>query len=226
MTPVIPALRRLHRQRRRAVEAPPEALDDLPPITAEFRTDPEGFQPYSRDPRPSRDRGPPRYAGPRAPRRRPREVRRRRQRLVRPAQPRASWFATAAEKVDAGADDIPPARSGGRLGERCWSSAGARPTGRSRRGAIAQRRTRGTVGRPRPPAPPQSDCRANLGEVLGRFRHVLVPEINSGQLAMLLRARFLRDVVASEQDPGAAVQGDRDRLDGSGFVKSPWGKTR
>ena len=31
----------------------------------------------------------------------------------------------------------------------------------------------------------------NLGEVLGSFEQVLVPELNSGQLAMLLRARFL-----------------------------------
>jgi 2-oxoglutarate ferredoxin oxidoreductase subunit alpha len=31
----------------------------------------------------------------------------------------------------------------------------------------------------------------NLGEVLGRFERVLVAELNGGQLAMLLRARFL-----------------------------------
>ena len=35
---------------------------------------------------------------------------------------------------------------------------------------------------------------ANLGEVLARFDRVLVPELNLGQLAMLLRARFLKDV--------------------------------
>jgi 2-oxoglutarate/2-oxoacid ferredoxin oxidoreductase subunit alpha len=34
---------------------------------------------------------------------------------------------------------------------------------------------------------------ANLGEVLGRYRRVLVPEMNLGQLAMLLRARYLVD---------------------------------
>jgi len=32
---------------------------------------------------------------------------------------------------------------------------------------------------------------ANMGEVLGRFRRVLVPELNEGQLTMLLRARYL-----------------------------------
>ena len=35
---------------------------------------------------------------------------------------------------------------------------------------------------------------ANLGEVLRRYRRVLVPEMNLGQLSMLLRARYLVDV--------------------------------
>jgi 2-oxoglutarate ferredoxin oxidoreductase subunit alpha len=35
---------------------------------------------------------------------------------------------------------------------------------------------------------------ANTGDVLRSFERVLVPELNSGQLAMLLRARFLVDV--------------------------------
>jgi len=34
----------------------------------------------------------------------------------------------------------------------------------------------------------------NLGDVLGRYDRVLVPELNSGQLAMLVKARYLRDV--------------------------------
>jgi 2-oxoglutarate ferredoxin oxidoreductase subunit alpha len=34
---------------------------------------------------------------------------------------------------------------------------------------------------------------ANLGEVLGRYRAVLVPEMNLGQLASLLRSRYLVD---------------------------------
>ncbi len=36
---------------------------------------------------------------------------------------------------------------------------------------------------------------ANLGEVLRRYRRVLVPEMNLGQLALLLRARYLVDAV-------------------------------
>ena len=33
----------------------------------------------------------------------------------------------------------------------------------------------------------------NLGEVLGRYKQVLVPEMNMGQLVMMLRAKFLVD---------------------------------
>lgn len=36
---------------------------------------------------------------------------------------------------------------------------------------------------------------ANLGEVLARYDRVVVPEINLGQLALLLRGRFLVDVI-------------------------------
>src|SRR6185312_2681022 len=37
---------------------------------------------------------------------------------------------------------------------------------------------------------------ANLGDVLGAYDKVLVPEINLGQLALLLRGRFLTDVIS------------------------------
>ncbi|MEV6791890.1 2-oxoacid:acceptor oxidoreductase subunit alpha [Streptomyces sp. NPDC051320] len=37
---------------------------------------------------------------------------------------------------------------------------------------------------------------ANLGEVLAHYERVVVPELNLGQLAMLLRARYLTDVVS------------------------------
>ena len=36
----------------------------------------------------------------------------------------------------------------------------------------------------------------NLGEVLSRFEKVLVPEMNLGQLALLLRAKYLKDIVS------------------------------
>ncbi|MFD5477741.1 2-oxoacid:acceptor oxidoreductase subunit alpha [Streptomyces hawaiiensis] len=37
---------------------------------------------------------------------------------------------------------------------------------------------------------------ANLGEVLSRYRRVVVPELNLGQLALLLRAKYLVDAVS------------------------------
>jgi 2-oxoglutarate/2-oxoacid ferredoxin oxidoreductase subunit alpha len=37
---------------------------------------------------------------------------------------------------------------------------------------------------------------ANIAEVLGRYDKVLLPEINLGQLALLLRGRFLTDVIS------------------------------
>jgi len=35
----------------------------------------------------------------------------------------------------------------------------------------------------------------NLGDVIGRYRRVLVPELNMGQLAFVLRAKYLVDAV-------------------------------
>ncbi|MFI5254644.1 MAG: 2-oxoacid:acceptor oxidoreductase subunit alpha [Candidatus Limnocylindrales bacterium] len=42
----------------------------------------------------------------------------------------------------------------------------------------------------------------NLGDVLGRYRHVLVPEINLGQLLMLVRARYLVDAIGYDRVRG------------------------
>jgi 2-oxoglutarate ferredoxin oxidoreductase subunit alpha len=36
----------------------------------------------------------------------------------------------------------------------------------------------------------------NLGDILKRYKRVLVPELNGGQLCMLLRAKFLVDAVS------------------------------
>ena len=43
---------------------------------------------------------------------------------------------------------------------------------------------------------------ANLGEVLRAYDKVLVPEMNLGQLAMLVRARFLVDAIGYNQVRG------------------------
>ena len=42
----------------------------------------------------------------------------------------------------------------------------------------------------------------NLGEVLKRYRQVLVPELNLGQLAFLLRATYLVDTVSYNKVQG------------------------
>lgn len=36
----------------------------------------------------------------------------------------------------------------------------------------------------------------NLGEIMSRFDKILVPEMNMGQLAMLLKARYLQPVIS------------------------------
>jgi 2-oxoglutarate ferredoxin oxidoreductase subunit alpha len=42
----------------------------------------------------------------------------------------------------------------------------------------------------------------NLGEILGRFEKILVPELNLGQLCMLLRAKFLVNAIAFSKVKG------------------------
>jgi 2-oxoglutarate ferredoxin oxidoreductase subunit alpha len=43
---------------------------------------------------------------------------------------------------------------------------------------------------------------SNLGDVLGNYRRVLVPEVNLGQLLMLIRARYLIDAVGYDRVRG------------------------
>jgi 2-oxoglutarate/2-oxoacid ferredoxin oxidoreductase subunit alpha len=42
----------------------------------------------------------------------------------------------------------------------------------------------------------------NLGEILGSYRHVLIPEINLGQLALLVRGRYLVDAISYDRVRG------------------------
>jgi 2-oxoglutarate ferredoxin oxidoreductase subunit alpha len=49
---------------------------------------------------------------------------------------------------------------------------------------------------------------ANLGDVLARYRTVVVPEMNLGQLALLLRARYLVDVVSHTKVAGVPFQAE------------------
>src|SRR5699024_2057675 len=49
----------------------------------------------------------------------------------------------------------------------------------------------------------------NLGEVLGRYDRVVVPEINLGQLALLLRGRFLVDVIGYNKVRGLPFKAEQ-----------------
>jgi 2-oxoglutarate ferredoxin oxidoreductase subunit alpha len=49
---------------------------------------------------------------------------------------------------------------------------------------------------------------ANLGEVLSRYPKVLIPEINEGQLALLVRARFLVDARSFSRVQGRPIWAD------------------
>ena len=170
------------------------------------------FWPYLRDPR---DAGPPvgraRHAGPRAPHRRHREGRRHRQHLLRPGQPRP--HGPHPRRPRSTASRVDPAARGRRPRRRragCWCSAGARRTARSAppcrpgapsRASTSRRRTCATSTR----------SRRNTGEVLRRYDKVLVPEMNLGQLALLLRGEVPGRRHRLQPGPRPAVQGRRAR---------------
>ena len=60
---------------------------------------------------------------------------------------------------------------------------------------------------------------ANTEEVLRNYRHVLVPEVNLGQLSMLLRAKFLIDVKGLQQGARQALPHHRDQAGGRGAAR-------
>jgi 2-oxoglutarate ferredoxin oxidoreductase subunit alpha len=49
---------------------------------------------------------------------------------------------------------------------------------------------------------------ANTGEVLRRYEKVLLPEMNLGQLALLLRAKYLVDVIGYNKVRGLPFKAD------------------
>ncbi|HYV85522.1 MAG TPA: 2-oxoacid:acceptor oxidoreductase subunit alpha [Patescibacteria group bacterium] len=175
-------------------------VSDLPKIDVQFRTDPEGFQPYSRDPktlaRPWAVPGTPglehRIGGLEKedvtgnvsydPLNHDRMVRLR------------------AEKIARIADDIPlievMGKESGRVLVVGWGGTF---------GAIAS-----AVELLQKKGSPVSAIhlrylspfQRNLGEILKRFDKVLVPELNLGQLRTLLRARYLVDAVGLNKIQG------------------------
>ncbi|HUJ40196.1 MAG TPA: 2-oxoacid:acceptor oxidoreductase subunit alpha [Candidatus Acidoferrales bacterium] len=164
---------------------------EIPSIPVHFATDPNGFLPYKRDPktlaRP--------WAVPGTPGLEHRIGGIEKQDVVgnisyEPLN-HEKMVRTRAAKVEAIAQDIPPATvEGDAEGEILVVSWGS--TSGSIAAAVKVQRERGTkMGhvhlRHLNPLP------GNLGDVLKRFKKVLVPELNMGQLLWVLRAKYLVD---------------------------------
>jgi 2-oxoglutarate ferredoxin oxidoreductase subunit alpha len=176
-------------------------LGALAPLPVQFATDPEGFAPYSRDPATlARPWAVPGTAG----------LEHRIGGLEKadvsgnvsydPAN-HERMVVLREEKVARIADGIPDLEvhgdpEGGPLLVLGWGSTAGAITG-----AVEQARREGLpVSRAHlrhlNPFP------KNLGAVLARFERVLVPEMNRGQLAFVLRGRFLEDVVSYSKVQG------------------------
>ena len=176
-------------------------LDALAPIDPAFAV---GAEPHRRrgqrrllavHPRP-RDAGPPVGAARHCPASSTASAASRRRTAAATSPTRASttsgWSTCARTRSPASPRDIPPVEVNDESGDAqlllvSWGSTYAAVLAGREAGAGP-----GHEGGPRPPAPPQPAA-ANLGEVLGRYTQILVPEINLGQLSRVLRAEYLVD---------------------------------
>ncbi len=145
---------------------------------------------------------------------------------------------TRQAKVDRIAESLPPLEvddpSGPRQdGRRCWCSAGARRTGPI--GAACRRVRKDGLDVAQVHLRHLNPFPKDLGEILKRYDAVMIPEMNLGQLSLLIRAKYLVDVVGYNQvngmplkaaelaeaitdliahtDPGRRACRDRQRLD-------------
>jgi len=167
------------------------SVDELPEIPVHFETNPEGFLPYRRDPvtlsRP--------WAVPGTPGLEHRIGGIEKQDVTgnidyEPLN-HEHMVRLRAAKVESVANDIPPAvPEGDQSGDLliiAWGSTHGPITA----ALNAQREKGRSIGhvhlRHLNPLP------RNLGEVIKRFKKVLVPEMNMGQLLMILRAKYLVD---------------------------------
>ena len=176
-------------------------VEDLPDLRIEFRTNPEGFHPYERDPetlsRPWAIPGTPglehRIGG--------LEKENVTGNVSYDPINHESMVHLRAEKVERIARELPDLQvfgdpQGGELLVLGWGSTAGAITGAvnsARRRGIAVSRAHLRYLNPFP---------SNLGDVLARFERVLVPEMNLGQLALLLRARYLKDVITLSKVQG------------------------
>jgi 2-oxoglutarate ferredoxin oxidoreductase subunit alpha len=175
-------------------------VESLPDLRTEFRTNPEGFQPYARDvetlARPWAIPGTPglehRIGG--------LEKEDVTGNVSYDPVNHEKMIHLRAEKVARIANDIPDLEvhgdAEGELLVLGWGS-----TSGAINGAVNEARRLGlSVSRAHlrhlNPFP------KNLGDVLARFRHVLIPEMNLGQLALLVRARYLKDIISLSKVQG------------------------
>jgi len=170
-------------------------VEDLPDLRTEFRTDPVGFHPYERDPetlsRPWAIPGTPglehRIGG--------LEKEDVTGNVSYDPMNHERMIHLRAEKVARIANDIPELEvfgdpQGGELLVLGWGSTAGAITGAvnvSRRDGLPVSRAHLRYLNPFP---------KNLGEVLARFNKVLIPEMNLGQLSLLVRGRFLKDAIS------------------------------
>ncbi len=175
-------------------------VENLPDLRMEFRTDPAGFKAYERNPetlaRPWAIPGTPglehRIGGI--------EKEEGTGNVSYDAKNHERMVHIRAEKVARIADDIPAievvGEESGELLVLGWGSTSGAITGAvnvARKDGLKVSRAHLRHLNPFP---------ANLGDVLSRFDRVLVPEMNLGQLALLLRARYLKDIITYSKVQG------------------------
>jgi len=174
-------------------------VEDLAPIDVSFRTDKEGFLPYLRD----KDTLARPWAIPGTPGLEHRiggiEKADGTGNISYEPQNHENMVRLRAEKVARVAVDLPPAEAEGDdsgllvLG---WGSTYGAITGAVRRARAEGRKVAHLHLRHLNPMP------MNLGDVLSRYERILIPEMNMGQLALLIRAKYLRDVVQLDKVQG------------------------
>ncbi len=169
-------------------------VEELPDLRIEFRTDPEGFHPYERD---EKTLGRP-WAIPGTPGLEHRiggiEKEAVTGNISYDPENHERMVHLRAEKVERVALSIPPLEVVGdddaQLLVLGWGSTAGAITGAvntARRQGLKVCRAHLRYLNPMP---------SNLGEVLARFPRVLVPEMNMGQLALLLRAKYLKNLIS------------------------------
>ncbi|HZN55366.1 MAG TPA: 2-oxoacid:acceptor oxidoreductase subunit alpha [Candidatus Polarisedimenticolaceae bacterium] len=174
-------------------------IEELAPVDARFRTEREGFLPYARDPRTlARSWAVPGTPG----------LEHRIGGIEKSDGTGAISYEPAnhehmvrlrAEKVARVAQDIPPSQVDGDpdgLLVVGWGSTYGAITGAVRRARAEGLRVAHLHLRHLSPLP------ADVGPILARYGRILVPEMNMGQLAMILRARFLRETTSLNKIQG------------------------